>query len=136
MEITATVRNSVGSHSAEVSTKGRSQLVAIPAKADGAGSTVNGGELLFLALATCYCNDVYREAGLAELRVDRVEVTVTGEFAGRGDPASNVRYAVRVESPEPESAIRALLAETDRVAEIHDTLRRGVDVKLGEVTVE
>ena len=31
-------------------------------KSPGRGSAVNGGEFLVLALATCYCNDLYREA--------------------------------------------------------------------------
>ncbi len=39
--------------------RGREQTLAIAAKAGAAGSSVNGGELLFLALATYYCNDLY-----------------------------------------------------------------------------
>lgn len=136
MKITATVSSGDGTHSVEVATGGRSRDLSIPAKDSGPGSAVNGGELLFLALATCYCNDVYREAAREGLRVDRVDVTVSGSFGGRGDPASGVGYSVRVESPEPEEAIRALLAETDRVAEVHNTLRGGVEVELRSIEVE
>ena len=45
-----------------VRTSGATQVLAIRPKADGRGSAVNGGELLMLALATCFCNDLYREA--------------------------------------------------------------------------
>jgi uncharacterized OsmC-like protein len=29
---------------------------------------------LFLALASCYCNDIYREAAKRNIKVERVEV--------------------------------------------------------------
>jgi uncharacterized OsmC-like protein len=63
---------------------------------------LNGGELLFLALATCYCNDVYREAAKRGIQVDGVEVTVSGDFEAEGSPAQRVRYRaaiVRVITP-------------------------------------
>ena len=44
------------------------------ARAAAASSGVNRGELLFLALATCYCNDLYREA--EKLGIDVREVNV------------------------------------------------------------
>jgi organic hydroperoxide reductase OsmC/OhrA len=62
MQISATVRNQAGEHRAVVRTGNNEHVLAIPAKQEGLGSGVNGGELLFLALATCYCNDLYREA--------------------------------------------------------------------------
>jgi len=34
--------------------------ITIEPKATGYGSSINGGELLLLALATCFCNDIYR----------------------------------------------------------------------------
>jgi dienelactone hydrolase len=40
----------------------------------GLGSSANGGELLFLVLATCYCNDVYREAAKRGIRAESAEV--------------------------------------------------------------
>jgi hypothetical protein len=36
--------------------------LTVPPKSDGAGSNVNDDEFLMLALATCYCNDLYRDA--------------------------------------------------------------------------
>jgi hypothetical protein len=53
-----------------------------------------------LALATCYCNESYRES------------------ARLGIPSA------------PPEAIATLLRETDAVAEVHNTLRAGVDVSL------
>ncbi len=62
MIISATVNNSQQTNDATVATEGNKKKISIPAKEDARGSSVNGGELLFLALATRFCNDVYREA--------------------------------------------------------------------------
>jgi hypothetical protein len=62
MKIAARVSNTVSGHTLEVETDGRKQSIAIAPKTAGRGSSVNGGELLFAALATCFCNDLYREA--------------------------------------------------------------------------
>ncbi|MFO1303620.1 MAG: hypothetical protein U1F54_07795 [Burkholderiales bacterium] len=65
IRIAARVDNARDSHQANVSTDGNARVIAIPPRAGAPGSSANGGELLCLALATCYCNDVYREAGNA-----------------------------------------------------------------------
>jgi uncharacterized OsmC-like protein len=89
---------------------------------------VSGGEFLMLALATCYCNDLYREAGRLGLQLDGVEVEASATFEGEGLAARDVRYRAWVDSPEPRTAIHALLVATDAIAEVHNTLRAGVEV--------
>jgi uncharacterized OsmC-like protein len=92
MQISARVRNSSGANEVVVSTAGGEQSVAVPAKPSGAGSAVNGGEFLMLALATCYCNDVYREAARRGIQIDEVEVEASAEFAGIGLAVTNITY--------------------------------------------
>jgi uncharacterized OsmC-like protein len=128
MHIAARVCNAQGSHQVSVATDGRRQSIAIPPKPNAAGSAVNGGELLFLALATCYCNDVYREAASRGITVTAIDVEVSGDFGGRGEPASGITYRARVEGNVSAEEISALLRETDLVAEIHNTLRTGCPV--------
>jgi hypothetical protein len=57
-----------------------------------------------------------------------VEVEARGDFDGIGLGAANVRYRARVESSAAAAVIEALLERTDAVAEIHRTLRAGVQV--------
>ena len=128
MQIVARVTNAVDSHAVYVATDGTAHSLSVAAKPDGRGSSVNGGELLFLALATCYCNDLYREAAARRIAVRDVEVEVRGAFGGRGEPASEIVYRASVHAEASPSEIEELLAETDRVAEIHNTLRRGCPV--------
>jgi uncharacterized OsmC-like protein len=96
---------------------------------------VNGGELLFLALATCYCNDIYREAAKRGLIVEQVEVEVEGDFGAEGDPAQNVTYRAKVTAQASEAEIRELMSHTDRVAEIQNTLRVETPVTLRGIEV-
>ena len=81
MKISASVQNSEGEHLVFVQTDGKVQQLNIPPRQTGFGSSANGGELLFLALATCYCNDIYREASKRQIKVHGVEVMVEGDFA-------------------------------------------------------
>jgi organic hydroperoxide reductase OsmC/OhrA len=129
MQICATVASSAGGHAVTVATDGRSTAVSIPGRPSG-GSSLNGGELLCAALATCYCNDVYREAARRGLAVRTVTVNVLAEFGGRGEPARKITYTARVESDAAADEIEALLRETDAVAEVHNTLRAGLAVEL------
>ena len=130
MKISARVENTHGEHHATVETNGQQKSLTIPAKPEGLGSAVNGGELLFLALATCYCNDIYREAAKRGLSISRVTVDVNGEFGGPGDPARNIEYRASVESDAPGDQVLALMRHTDTVAEIQNTLRHSSSVTL------
>ncbi|TFW11359.1 OsmC family peroxiredoxin [Massilia arenosa] len=130
MKIAAVVKNSQGGHSVEVRTDAAQRSLDIPAKAAGGGSAVNGGEFLMLALATCFCNDLYREAAQRGIVLEGVEVTASADFPAAGLAAENIRYSATVRSSASEDDLARLIAETDKVAEVHNTLRAGVPVQL------
>lgn len=136
MKISARVENSEGQHHVTLATNDSSHSISIPPKVTGFGSSANGGELLFLALATCYCNDIYREAAKQGIKVEQVEVEVSGDFGAEGEPAQNVTYRAKVRAPGAEADIRALMQHTDSVAEIQNTLRLGTPVTLGGIEIE
>ena len=68
MKIAARVSNTPSGHTVEVETEGRKQSIAIAPKSVARGSSISGGELLFAALATCFCNDPIVRRGSAALR--------------------------------------------------------------------
>lgn len=133
MKITARVQNHQGSYQVSLQTNDNVHTLSIAPRATGFGSSVNGGELLFLALATCYCNDIYREAAKRDIRVESVEVKVDGDFGAEGEPATNVRYHAKIAAHAAAEEIRALALDTDRVAEIQNSLRVATPVTLGEI---
>jgi organic hydroperoxide reductase OsmC/OhrA len=132
MKISARVTNQRGENTATVRTNDCDQSLAIAPRPEGFGSSVNGGELLFLALATCYCNDIYREARKRGIEVARVEVEVDGEFGGEGEPAQKISYRAYVDAKAPREAILDLMRHVDTVAEIQNTVRFGVPIVLKE----
>jgi hypothetical protein len=52
MKISTRVQNSEGQHHVTLSTNENTHSIEIPPRPAGFGSSVNGGEFLFLALAT------------------------------------------------------------------------------------
>ena len=133
--IAARVDNRLNQHDVTLSTNGIESRLTIPPTSTGYGSSANGGELLFLALATCYCNDLYREAARRNITVKRVQVEVTGDFQPEpGSMAENVMYHVSVEAEATEKEILDLIHHTDTVAEIQNTLRGGTSVRLEQIT--
>ena len=60
---------------------------------------------------------------------------VEGEFGAEGEPARNVSYRAKVTAQASEAQIRELLSHTDRVAEIHNTLRLETPVILSGIEV-
>lgn len=133
MKVSARVQNGAGEHHVVVATDGNEQAMNIPPKPPGFGSSANGGELLFLALATCYCNDLYREATRRGMEIERVEVDVEGEFGSVGEPATRISYNARVVADAPQAEILDLMRHTDTVAEIQNTLRVPTPVILGRI---
>ena len=135
MKISARVENSIYNHQVTLTTNRQSQSLQVAPKTTGFGSSANGGELLFLALATCYCNDIYREAAKRGIKVERVEVEVDGDFGAEGEPARNVTYRAAVTAQASEQQVRELMKHTDQVAEIQNTLRVGLPVTLSDLRI-
>lgn len=130
MKISAVIESRFNELRAEVRTNNTSQTLSIAPKSTGYGSGINGGELLMTALATCYCNDIYREAQKINIAVHGVSVECTADFDKEGEAASNIVYFVKIDSPATPQEIEQLIKHTDSVAEIHNTLRKGVNVTL------
>ena len=135
MLVEAKVENASQAHAAVLSTDGVAKPLAVPSRPNGAGFAMNGGEFLCMALATCYCNDIYREAAKRKITIERVEVEVIGDFGVEGEPAQNISYRAQVHAKGNEAEIRELMDYTDTVAEIQNTLRAGIPVKLTNVEV-
>jgi len=111
----------------------RTLTVDRPEQAGGMGLGFNGGELLLLAIGGCYCNDIFREAAKLGIVIKSVQVDVQADWGGEPVRAQNVTYSTRIEAEASEADILALIDQTDRVAEIPNSLRFGTAVMLTEV---
>lgn len=134
IKFTAKIQNQENQHSVSLQTGNHVYSIEIAPKAGGFGSKMNGGEALVLAIATCYCNDIYREAKQLGITVHQVNIDVDGHFDGQaGHIIEDIVYHVTVEADAHEDEIEKLIRHTDTVAEIHNTLRQGTKVSLGEI---
>ena len=98
---------------------------------EDADSGLTAGRLLYLAIAGCVSNDLFREARAAGIALDRVRVLVRGDFSGDPAVSSEVEYDVDLEGAAPRSQLEALIERVDEIAEIPNSLRRGTAVRLG-----
>ena len=130
MRISASIINEGSTHTVVARTNENEKTLTVTAKPVGGGSSVNGGEFLCIALATCFCNDLYREATKRGMKLIKVSVDAWSEFGAEGEAGQAFGYRAQVDAEASKEEISALIIETDRVAEIQKTLRTGVEVKL------
>jgi uncharacterized OsmC-like protein len=115
---------SVGSGPTALGSAGPYTLVADrPIAAGGHGHGFNGGQLLYLSIAACISNDLYREAGSRNITLSDVAVIVDGDFPGRGQPSTPIEVSLEVTGDASEDDLAELVDEVERVAEIPASMR-------------
>ena len=107
-----------------------SLVVDRPAEGGGGGLGFNGGELLYLAVAGCISNDLFRDARADGIELRHVRVKVSGDFVGEPAVSEEICYEVEVSGDAPEEQLRALVDRVDEIAEIPNSLRQGTLVSL------
>lgn len=135
MRVEARLSNRPGEHEVTVVTDGSEKTLASSAKPGGRGCRVNGGELLVAALATCMCNDLFREAATRNLSLRAVDVSVSAEFTREGAPGQGFGYTAIISGDAPDADLEALVRHTDAVAEIQNALRTAMPIRVNSVAV-
>src|SRR3954453_7173784 len=127
------VRNVAGEPAAIGNAGPYTVVMDLPAEGGGRGIGFNGGQLLYLAVAGCVSNDLFREAEGFGVSLSRVKVTVRGDFGGDPAVSQEITYDVEIEGDAPPERLEELVAHVDRIAEIPNSLRLGTAVRLGSV---
>src|SRR5215210_1233831 len=105
-------------------------VVDRPTEGGGGGRGFNGGQLLYLAVAGCISNDLFREARADGIELSSVRIKVGGDFVGEPAVSDEILYEVEVAGDAPEERLRALVDQVDEIAEIPNSLRQGTRVRL------
>ena len=105
-------------------------VVDRPVEGGGGGLGFNGGQLLYLAVAGCISNDLFREARAEGIELSSVKVKVGGTFVGEPAVSDEILYEVEVEGNAPQERLRVLVDHVDEIAEIPNSLRQGTRVRL------
>jgi len=103
-----------------------------PAEAGGGGKGFNGGQLLYLAIAGCISNDLFREAPRLGVELESVRVSVDGDFSGDPAVSGPITYALELRG---QGDLEALARAVDQIAEIPNSLRQGTPVSLREIRI-
>jgi uncharacterized OsmC-like protein len=133
MAIQVETRNVSGNVTAIGSADAFTLVVDRPLTAGGGGLGFSGGQLLYLAVAACISNDLFREAAPLGISLDKVAVTVLGEFAGDPAVSADIQYDVEISGSAAEKSLRDLVEHVDRIAEIPNSLRGGTSVSLRRI---
>src|SRR4051794_37589965 len=104
-------------------------VVDRPGGGGGGGLGFNGGQLLYLAIAACISNDLYREAAARQITLRRVVVTVDGDFPRAGAPSTDIEYDVELDGDASSEALDALMRHVDEIAEIPASIRQGTAIR-------
>ena len=129
------VRNVAGEPAAIGSAGPHTVVVDRPADGGGRGVGFNGGQLLYLAIAGCVSNDLFREARADGIALERVRVVVDGDFQGDPPVSTEVTYDVEVAGDASAEELQRLVDKVDGIAEIPNSLRGATAVRLGRVTI-
>jgi uncharacterized OsmC-like protein len=135
MPLEVETRNLTGQVTALGSAAQFTLVVDRPAEAGGGGRGFNGGQLMYLAIAGCISNDLFREALGRGIKLDQVVVRVAGDFVGEPAVSTEVTYEVELNGDADDDALRSLIAHVDRIAEIPNSLRSGTPVRLKRGTI-
>jgi uncharacterized OsmC-like protein len=111
-------------------------VVDRPVELGGGGKGFNGGQLLYLAVAACVSNDLFREAPALGIELESVRVTVDGDFAGDPPVSGEIVYDVELAGTGEPERLRELATRVDRIAEIPNSLRGATAVTLRDVRVD
>ena len=133
MQIQVETRNVSGKVTAIGAADSFTLVVDRPVEAGGGGLGFSGGQLLYLAVAACISNDLFREAAPLGIKLDRVAVSVLGEFTGDPAVSADIQYDVEIQGSADQKTLRDLVEHVDRIAEIPNSLRRGTSVSLRSI---
>ncbi len=110
-------------------------VVDRPVGAGGGGLGFNGGQLLNLAVAACFSNDLFREAARIGIDLSRVRVTAHSEYGGSPTVSGPIDVELEVDGDAPTERLAELVHLVDQVAEIPNTLRQGTAVRLAAARI-
>ena len=130
MRIEVETRNLDGQVTALGTAEQFTLVVDRPTEGGGGGLGFNGGQLLYLAVAGCISNDLFREARAEGIELSSVRVKVGGDFVGEPAVSDEILYEVEIEGDAPQQRLRVLVDHVDEIAEIPNSLRRGTRVRL------
>ncbi len=109
-------------------------VVDRPRQQGGGGLGFNGAQLLYLAIAGCVSNDLFREAQKKGIKLTHAKISVRGDFTGDPCVSTEIAYDIEIDGEASREQLEELVRHVDRIAEIPNSLRLGTAVRLGKIS--
>ncbi len=132
-ETKAQIRTISGMQSAVGWAGNQTITIGRPEGVGGDGLGYKGGQVLVLAVGTCFYNNLYYAADERGIKIRNVEIEVTSEWTKEPKVSSGISVSVKVEAEADLAEIQELINYVDRVSTVSNSLRQGTTVSIGDV---
>jgi uncharacterized OsmC-like protein len=99
----------------------------------GDGLGYSGGQVLVLAVGTCFYNNLYNAADERGIKIQSVELEVTSGWTEEPKVSSGIEVSAKVEAEASAAEIVELIQHAGRVSTVSNTVRKGTTVTMGNV---
>ena len=129
----ATIRTISGMQSAVGISGSQTITVGRPVENGGDGLGYNGGQVLVLAVGTCFYNDLYDAADERGIKIRSIELEIRSGWAGDPVISSGIEISAKVEAEATTAEIEEMVHHVSTISTISNTVRQGTAVLLGSI---
>ncbi len=132
-ETKAYVRTISGMQSAVGWVGNQTITIGRPKGVGGDGFGYSGGQVLVLAVGTCFYNNLYYAADERGIKIISVELEVTSGWTEEPKVSSGIIISAQVEAEASPNEIEELIHHANRVSVVSNSVRQGATVAMGSI---
>ena len=108
----------------------RTITIDLPQDEGGQGLGFSGGELLLLAIGSCYCNDLHRAAARSGISLDSIDLTVSAKWSDKPLQLTDAHVSIRTKTAKCAVDLHQLIKQVDVATSVANSLRSGARITL------
>jgi putative redox protein len=134
-ETKATIRTISGMQSAVGWVGKQTITIGRPEGVGGDGLGYSGGQVLVLAVGTCFYNNLYYAADERGINIRSVELEVSSGWTEEPKVSSGIVINAKVEADASPADIEELIHQANHVSTVSNSVRQGTTVSMGSVQI-
>lgn len=132
-ETKAFIRTISGMQSAVGWVGNQTITIGRPEGVGGDGLGYSGGQVLVLAVGTCFYNNLYYAADERGIKIQSAELEITGGWTEEPMVSSGIVVNAKVEAEAAPAEIEELIHYASRVSTVSNSVRQGTTVTIGNI---
>ena len=121
------MQSAVGWSGNQTITIGRSKDVG------GDGIGYSGGQVLVLAVGTCFYNNLFYAADQRNIKIRNVELEVVSRWTEEPMVSSGIQINAKVEAEANSDEIQELILYASQASTVSNSVREGITVSMGDI---